>query len=304
MVKKNTLIAAGKNTRKKFFEKSMVTFSETLFADLVSRKQETASSRLALLTESKIVNNESGGNEESGGDDKSDWVIDADKKEITADVEIPYSWFFKYNKYQFSYSNGGSNGICEYVAFLMMMSYYDFFISKGYFSDEEINAYVSTIRGKDFKEAIPDISDDFVKDLFVKNGEKETLNLSDMGSLFKLFMNGKTSVNAKSISAYWLFGNPKDVIKKGRPDMLCGIFPDVGDRGDIAHNIVAYGYFNKGEFKDKFLTHYGWDYDTQCIVDRGVFRTGYDWSIQDNTTDKQDRYIFDVNGTLQCGRNS
>ena len=41
---------------------------------------------------------------------------DVNKKEIKADVEVPYSWFFKYNKNQFSYSNGGSNGICEYAS--------------------------------------------------------------------------------------------------------------------------------------------------------------------------------------------
>jgi len=94
------------------------------------------------------------------------------------------------------------------------------------------------------------------------------------------------------------------VINKGRPDMLCGNFPDIGDRGNIPHNIVAYGYFNQGEFNGKYLTHYGWDNDTQCIVDRGVFSTGYDWSIVDNTKNKEKRYIFDINGSLKCGSES
>lgn len=293
----------GGKYEKEMFKKSMNAFSSSLFNNLNSRKQETINSRIALLNNPTVANNDKGNGGDSGNNN-FDWVIDINKKEIKADVEVPYSWFFKYNKNQFAYSNGGSNGICEYIAFLLMMSYNDFFVSKGYFSDEEISKYVTTNRGSSFKNAIPNVSDSFATDLFDKNDNKETLNIGALNSLFNLFMKDKTSVSAKTVSAYWVFGNPKDVINKGRPDMLCGYFPDIGDRGDIGHNIVAYGYFNEGEFNGKYLTHYGWDNDTQCIVDRGIFSTGYDWSIEDSTKNKNKRYIFDVNGSLRCGSES
>lgn len=92
----------------------------------------------------------------------------------------------------------------------------------------------------------------------------------------------------------------KDVIgNKKRPDMICGYLPDTGDRGTIPHNIVAYGYFTSGTYNGKYLTHYGWDNHTQCIVDR-PFLSGYDWSII-NESSHQHRYIFNVNGEMRCG---
>ena len=61
------------------------------------------------------------------------------------------------------------------------------------------------------------------------------------------------------------------------------------------------GYFTKGTNKDKFLTHYGWDNCTQCIVSRKVFSTGYTWVLKDKTENPEERYIFDINGELNSG---
>ena len=93
----------------------MNAFSNSLFRNLNSRKQETINSRIALLNNSLVANSDEGGSG-NGENGNFNWVIDVNKKEIKADVEVPYSWFFKYNKNQFSYSNGGSNGICEYAS--------------------------------------------------------------------------------------------------------------------------------------------------------------------------------------------
>ena len=105
----------GAKFEKEMFKDSMNAFSNSLFRNLNSRKQETINSRIALLNNSLVANSDEGG----GGNDENgnfNWVFDVNKKKIKADVEVPYSWFFKYNKNQFSYSNGGSNGICEYAS--------------------------------------------------------------------------------------------------------------------------------------------------------------------------------------------
>lgn len=234
-----------------------------------------------------------------GGSSDKDWVVDVTKKIVNADVEVPYSWFFKHNKTNFSYHIGGSHGICEYVAFLLMVEYNDFFVTKGFFSEDQVKKYISTVNGSDFESAIPNVSDAFVYDLFL-DFKRESLNTGDLNDLLDDFMEGK-DISYSSDSAYWLFGNPRDVIgNKGRPDMLCGELPDTGNRGDIAHNVVAYGYFTSGDYDGKYLTHYGWDDVTQCIIDR-PFLTGYDWSIICKETEHVHREIFMVDGELRCG---
>lgn len=238
-------------------------------------------------------------NNGGGGGGNKDWDVSVTDNVITADIEVPHSWFFKYNTSQFSYKNGGSNGICEYIAFLMMMSYNDFFCSAGYFSDDQISTYVSTVSSKSFESSIPIIDDNWCKDLFTNNNSKETLTADDLNALSDNFLSGK-GVSYRNVWAYWTFGNPKDVIQNGkRPDMLSGKFPDTGNRGEVAHNIVAYGVFTSGTYKNKYLTHYGWDAKTQCIVDR-PFLSAYDWSVVNNSSHVH-RYIFNVNGEMKCG---
>ena len=275
---------------------SLTQYSDHFQTSLAEEKQQSLLLKSNALKTTR--SNSGGGN----GGNQTDWVIDVSQQVVTADVEIPYSWFFKYNTDRFSYSNGGSDGICEYVAYLMLAEYNDFFKAKGYFSDTEISNYVFPVQAGTFETAIPNVSDDFVYQLYLNNGRKETLNTRDLNDLSNMFLSGK-NVSYSNVSAYWMFGNPKDVIKNGkRPDMLCGYFPDIGDRGSIAHNIVAYGYFTKGPFAGKYLTHYGWDGDTQCIVDRSVFKTGYDWSLADHTKNPENRYIFSVDGVMRDGK--
>lgn len=271
--------------------------AKSINKNLLLSKNNAINHKIKLINSLTNLNSNGGG---GSGDDKS-WDVDVDKEVVTADHEIPYSWFFKYNKTQFSYSDGGSNGICEYIAFLLLAEYNDFFVSKGYFSDEEVNKYITTVNSDSREKSIPVVSDSFANDLFEKNNKKETLNCGDLNNLSNLFLKDK-KVKYQNVWAYWLFGNPKDVINNGRPDMLCGHFPDTGNRGNIAHNIVAYGYFDKGPYAGKFLCHYGWANDTQCIVDRGVFSSGYDWSLMDKTDKKEKRYFFDIKGDLKCGK--
>lgn len=249
--------------------------------------EESVGQKITLLSK--------GGGGSSG---RQSWNVDITNQEITADVEVPHAWFFKYNSWQFSYMSLGSDGICEYIAFLLLAEYQDFFGCAGYFSDAELNTYVTSPQASDFASAIPIVSDSFCKDLYEGNSKKETLDIGDLNDLLKSFMSGK-SVSYDHAAAYWMFGNPKDVIKKGRPDMMCGMMPNPYGGKDIAHNIIAYGYFTKGTYKNKYLTHYGWNTDSQCIVSR-PFMSGYDWSII-NKSPHRHRYIFNVNGDLKCG---
>ena len=182
---------------------------------------------------------------------------------------------------------------------LLMASYHDFFSCAGYFSDEEISKYVYTMRGTTFEEAIPVLDDIWCLDLY-RNFGRDSLTAGDLNDLLKSFMSGK-SVNYDRTSAYWLFGNPKDVIgNKKRPDMLCGYLPNPEKDGTMAHNVVAYGYFTSGTYNGQYLTHYGWNERSLCIIDREFFKTGYDWSII-NKSAHVHRYIFNVNGELKCG---
>jgi hypothetical protein len=291
---------SGKRITGKKSLEELKTFSKKMKSSLDQQQKETINKKIEFLKSFKRANMFF---ENSPGNERKNWDIDIDSQTITATYEVPHSWFFKHNKYEFSYHDGGENGICEYIAYLLLAEYNDFFVAKGYFSEKEISKYVTTRQGINYINSIPNISDSFAYDLYIQNGKKESLNTGDLNSLSDMFLKGK-NISYENVHQYWLFGNPINVIKSGRPDMLCGYFPDTGDRGNIGHNIVAYGYFDSGAYKGKYLTHYGWDNHTQCIVDRSVFRSGYDWSLRDKTTNPEKRYIFNINGSMNYGKDS
>lgn len=253
-----------------------------------------------LLNYSSASKNNSDGGGGVGDGQGEDTSINVNEKVVTADVEVPHSWFFKHNKYRFSYSDGGSDGICEYVAFLFMIEYNDLFGCRGYLSYDERSKYMTFVGGDSYIKSIPNLSDAFVSDIFEANNRKETLNTSDLNNLITSFLKDK-DVKYTTDSAYWLFGNPQDVINKGRPDMICGELPSLDKRETvIAHNIVAYGYFNKGDYAGKYLTHYGWPgVFSQCIVSR-PFLSGYDWSIINNSYHLHN-YAFHIEPLYKCG---
>ena len=275
------------------FSKENAYMAEENSAYYADSMKETFSESIAR----KITTLSDSGGGSSGG--RKDWDVNVLERVVNADVEVPHAWYFKHNRYRFSCYSGGKAGICEYIAMLLMASYHDFFSCAGYFSDEEISKYVYTMRGTTFEEAIPVLDDIWCLDLY-RNFGRDSLTAGDLNDLLKSFMSGK-SVNYDRTSAYWLFGNPKDVIgNKKRPDMLCGYLPNPEKDGTMAHNVVAYGYFTSGTYNGKYLTHYGWNERSQCIIDREFFKTGYDWSII-NKSAHVHRYIFNVNGELKCG---
>lgn len=235
----------------------------------------------------------------------SDWIININEKVINADYEVPYSWFFKYFKNNFGYTSttkdGKSKGLCEYIALVLLLSYYDFFYHAGYFSNTEFSKYIDTSKiGTEKKDSFPKISALLVKDLYNKY-QYVDLNISDLNNVANGFLKNK-NINYSLESAYWYFGNPEDVIRnKNRPDMLSGSFPTGSSNEYANHNIIAYGYFSKGVNSGKFLTHYGWNNYTQCLVSRNVFRSWYDWSIVNKETTHTHRYCFNINGNLKCG---
>ena len=80
----------GAKFEKEMFKDSMNAFSNSLFRNLNSRKQETINSRIALLNNSLVANSDEGGGG-NGENGNFNWVIDVNKKEIKADVGVPYS---------------------------------------------------------------------------------------------------------------------------------------------------------------------------------------------------------------------
>lgn len=250
----------------------------------------------------------------------SNWRIDVTQQVIYADKEVDHAWFFKYNNNQFAYAEPRADknqywytsnpnapdkpgkGLCEYVSFLLIMEYHQYFSAHGYFSQIERLKYEHpyTYMTTRFEDAIPRIDNTWVLDMWKRNNYRIDLTVGYVNSMYSDFMVGK-SISSNKRYAVLGFGNPKNDIENNRPVMLCGALSN--PEGLAAHNIVAYGYFTQGVYKDKFLTHYGWKGNySQCISSLPFFPTYY-WSVEN-----QNQHIcgsdFYVNGVYRCGHES
>ena len=77
---------------------------------------------------------------------------------ITADYEVDYSWYFKYNDHSFPYNTGN---ICGYVALSLIMAYNEIFLSPGsYFTEEESKEYIVPSDGA-YGRSVPTLKDEF-----------------------------------------------------------------------------------------------------------------------------------------------
>lgn len=170
-------------------------------------------------------------------DIKQSSLIDIDELYQSADVEVPYSWYFKMN--HSSYPEN-IDGTCGYTSLSLILGYTEIFKSAGYFSETEASNYIIPFEGP-LRTGVPTITNDFLNVFGDNLGSSVP---SDLTSATHLFMEGKD----KEYEIYeylWRFSTITDPIKDGVPAAYFGNYSDtILNRGN--HVTTVYGFDNDG----------------------------------------------------------
>ncbi|WP_027334722.1 putative cysteine peptidase [Mycoplasmopsis felifaucium] len=244
---------------------------------------------------------------------------------IYADVEVPYSWWFKLLKTGFGHAsvasiegNDSKQGLCHYVAAAMLIQYNEFFRSAGYFSEKEIEKYVSlpslspekNVFGYLGAPMIPRVNDLLVEDLYkIYGNEWIATPASHMSKTISKFLDSKVNKNKTFTPNYsmgWkLWGSigPWKYINEGAPYMIySSILADPTKNEKIGHSVVVYGYF-KANGGGKYLCHYGWNNHSQVVVSTKAL--DWTWAIRINIDKKKEiikpRKYFSYKGEYISG---
>lgn len=212
---------------------------------------------------------------------------------IYADVEVPYSWYFKRNSTQFpdNQKNSDGKGDCGYVAASFLLAYNEIFNSTGYFSTEQSVKYIKSYAGtktNDGWDGVPELIDSFPHDIWGSEiGESFPWTISDA---INSFMSGKD----KKYDIYnyvWKFSTVTDPVREGVPAAYFGNAPKVDTgNGTIPHVVVVYGYYNDG----KLLVHYGWNNYSQVVISQyGTYDLGGVIGIYNKSLHKHNKYFGD-----------
>lgn len=209
---------------------------------------------------------------------------------IYADVEVPYSWYFKKNSSRFAYLDTNP-GCCGYVATALILSYMEIFISTGYFSSAQSSQYITNYNGSQFYVGVPEVADNFLYTL----GTPGAASQGDIKRMINNFMSGKNkSYQIKETTAP--FTNIEKPINDGYPAIYLGNMPDFND-GSGNHAVVVYGLYNNTDV----LCHFGWNGYTQVVMSRlGLFEAGGVTSIYNNSAHAHNTY-FIMNNLTYCG---
>ena len=210
---------------------------------------------------------------------------------IYADVEVPHSWYFKKNVFDFAYLDT-DEGCCGYVATALLLSYMEIFISTGYFSPAQSQQYIRNYVGSQLYVGVPEVVDSFLYELSSNPGGatqyqiKQTINN---------FMSGKNK-NYQIKETTGAFTNIEKPINDGYPALYGGRMPDFnGGTGD--HGVVVYGLYDNTDV----LCHFGWNGYTQVVMSRlGLFEQGFVTSIYNNSAHAHNTY-FVLNNLTYCG---
>ena len=206
---------------------------------------------------------------------------------VQADVEVPFSWFFKYNEYQFPANPGDS---CGPTALSIVLAYHDIFSSAGYFSRQEYQEYFELSTGA-YGKSVPTHSDSFLE---VWDGVTSTV-VGDMEDLTNDFLKDK-SVRYSCSTKTWIAGNVTDAIDRGNPAIYFGNMEFY--TGKKGHALVVYGYFDDG----KLLCHTGHDFYTQTIMEPlGIFELGGYFELRNESPHAHRGYWVRSDGLKICG---
>lgn len=213
---------------------------------------------------------------------------------VTADKEVEYSWYFKWNKTEFAYDSVTAGGSCGYIALGLLLGYHEFFNNKGYFSDTEVISFITKVNGNPNNENIvPEIDDSFIQYLYNLYPKDGTIS-SDIMRVMNKFMDGKP-ISWGYYDRYIFFGSAKSQIDDGYPVILFGKLPDINNVEKVNHAVVVYGYY---EDDSKLLTHYGWNYYSQVII--STYTVGSWYAIHNEGSHTHNRYWKDPN-YIYCG---
>lgn len=221
--------------------------------------------------------------------------------EISADTEVPYSWYFKRCAVEFPTN---SSGYCGYVAGSMLLAYNEIFKSTGYFSAAEASNYISPFRGswtgswnssssQNGPLGVPDLSDSFPRTEWGQDIGGSAPN--DIANAINSFMAGK-SKDYDLYNYVSVFSNIYDPIKDGVP---AAYFGNISMLNGGNHVIVVYGKYNDG----RLLCHFGWEYKTQVMMSRlGLFQEGGVLAVYNHSAHVHNKYfINNVDGHKYCG---
>lgn len=223
---------------------------------------------------------------------------------ITADHEVPYSWYFKKNINSFQYN---SNNTCGYIAASLLLAYSEIFKCTGYFSAEEAKKYITPYTGirtfntkkKEYEwDGVPDYYKEFPTDVWGENiGDAQP---STIDKAIHAFLNDRNKdVQYHNYFYYWKFASVTKPINDGFPAALFGMLPHPDTNKDISHTAVVYGYFDSG----KLLCHFGWhDYSQVVMSELGLAQQGAVLSIYNESEHRHNEYFIDkYSGRKYCG---
>lgn len=208
---------------------------------------------------------------------------------IYADNEVPYSWYFKRNLGDFVANDGDS---CGYTAISFLLSYNEFFVSSGYFSQQQVEDYITAYHGSNFGLGVPKVSDSF---LYVFGSNPGGATVYQLKTAINNFMSGKNKDYTVKMTN-GLFTDVEKPIEDGYPCLYGGTFPDMIG-GTVDHAVVVYGTYNDG----RVLCHYGWEGYTQVIMSGvSLFAESGALAIYNNSNHAHNRY-FILNNLTYCG---
>ena len=231
-------------------------------------------------------------------DIKQSNLTNIDELYQSADVEVPYSWYFKMN--HSSYPEN-IDGTCGYTSLSLILGYTEIFKSAGYFSEEEASNYIIPFEGP-LRTGVPTITNDFLNVFGDNLGSSVP---SDLTSATNLFMEDKD----KEYEIYeylWRFSTITDPIKDGVPAAYFGNYSDtILDRGN--HVTTVYGFDNDGIL----LLHAGYYNEagdsnnfTNIKISRlGFFKEGGVFALYNKSPHVHSNY-FHIGGNMKlcpCG---
>lgn len=247
--------------------------------------------KTSVFRENEMLNTRSGGGTGTGTNNPTTTIIEAD-------IEVPYSWYFKYNVDQFSANtsvNKKKQGICGYTAASMLLTYHEVFNSPGYFSKDEADKYINIANGT-FGETVPEIIDSFPTSIW--GTEIGNTTPGEIKSEISEFLQGK-NVNYDVYCKLSVFSDIYKPIEDGVPAIYFG-FVDMFKSESYGHAVLVYGTFDDG----KLLCHWGWDdggYSQVIMNNLDLLSEGGVYAIYNKSAHSHKAYFIDSNGRKRCG---
>ncbi len=217
----------------------------------------------------------------------------------SADVEVPYSWYFKLNHRSYPENWYGD---CGYVALALVLGYMEFFVSTGYIDEYAQQNYVAPYSGA-YGTGVPQIYNAFLTHAFGSNRGDSTPKI--IRDAFTSYMENFNLDKEYSTYMYYnVFSTVTDPVKDGVPAMYFGNYSDTWD--DVSdHVTVVYGYDNDG----MLLVHRGHydfpgdnkNYTNLKISPLSLIRLGGVLAIYNKSSHVHNNYFHTAGTIKRCG---